>query len=168
MKWKIKLYYQNWILQIFPFFSRKPILQILQCLAKIILPVLSDNQNRKLIQSEKLHECKGAFVPVWNQEHTVTEEKGIFVDCNHVPICINIIIWGGRELNFSTYNSQTLKLTQKLWVGHVFDSFLCRILTIYSDVIMGPVGDQLFIRGTILSSNPLTWSVITRAVFLSA
>lgn len=98
----------------------------------------------------------------------MTEEKSIFVHYNGVPICIGIMIWGGGEHIFSMYNSQTVKLTQKLWVDQVFDSFLHRILTIYSDVLMGPVGDQLFVRATILSPDPLTESLIRRALFLSA
>lgn len=75
---------------------------------------------------------------------------------------------GRREHIFGMYNSQTVIATQNLWVEQGFDSFLCRILIIYSDVLMGPVGDQLFIRATILSPDPLTGNLITRAVFLSA
>ena len=65
------------------------------------------------------------------------------------------------------YNSQTVILTQNLWVDQDFDSFLCTILIIYSDVLMGPVGDQFFIRAIILSPDPLTGSLITGAAFFS-
>lgn len=52
--------------------------------AKITLPVLSDNQSKKFFQSE-LQECKGAFIPAWNWERTVIEEKDIFVHYNFSP-----------------------------------------------------------------------------------
>ena len=66
------------------------------------------------------------------------------------------------------YNSQTVILTQNLWVDQDFDSFLWTILIIYSDVLMGPVGDQFFIRAISLSPDPLTGSLITGAAFFSA